>query len=136
LARQSGGGFESPENAMKHCLIVDDSRVTRKVARKILEDLEFTIEEAEEGGAALELCRRSMPDAVLLDGHMPNMSGIEFLRALRREAGGAKPIVVLCTTENDIAYITEAIGAGANEYVLKPFNREIVQAKFTEAGLL
>jgi two-component system chemotaxis response regulator CheY len=121
---------------MKQCLIVDDSRVIRKVARRILEDLRFETDEAEDGAAALDICRRSMPDAILLDWNMPNMSGIEFLRTLRSEPGGGKPVVVFCTTENDIAHITEAIGAGANEYVLKPFNSEIVLAKFTEAGLM
>ncbi len=121
---------------MKQCLIVDDSRVIRKIARKILEDLKFGIDEAEDGSAALELCRRKMPDAILLDWNMPNMSGIEFLRALRREPSGAKPVVVFCTTENDIAHITEAIGAGANEYLMKPFDRDIVQAKFAEVGLM
>jgi len=121
---------------MKQCLIVDDSRVIRKVARRILEELKFGIDEAEDGLDALEICRRKMPDAILLDWNMPNMSGIEFLRALRREPSGGKPIVVFCTTENDIAHITEAIGAGANEYIMKPFDKDIVEAKFAEAGLM
>jgi two-component system chemotaxis response regulator CheY len=121
---------------MKQCLIVDDSRVIRKVARRILEELKFGIDEAEDGSDALEICRRKMPDAILLDWNMPNMSGIEFLRALRREPSGGKPIVVFCTTENDIAHITEAIGAGANEYIMKPFDKDIVEAKFVEAGLM
>ena len=117
---------------MKNCLIVDDSRVVRKVARRILEELKFGVD----GRAALEACRRRMPDAILLDWNMPNMSGIEFLRVLRREPSGGKPIVVFCTTENDIAHITEAIGAGANEYLMKPYDKEIVEAKFAEAGLM
>jgi two-component system, chemotaxis family, chemotaxis protein CheY len=121
---------------MKKCLIVDDSRVIRKVARKILEELEFGVEEAEDGSAALEICRRKMPDAVLLDWSMPAMSGIEFLRALRREPSGGKPVVVYCTSENDVDMITEAMGSGANEYILKPFDRETVKATFTEAGLV
>ena len=121
---------------MKQCLIVDDSRVIRKVARRILEELKFGIDEAEDGAEALEICRRQMPDAILLDWNMPNMSGIEFLRVLRREPSGSKPIVVFCTTENDVAHITEAIGAGANEYIMKPFDKDIVEAKFAEAGLM
>jgi two-component system chemotaxis response regulator CheY len=121
---------------MKQCLIVDDSRVIRKIARHILEELKFTIEEAEDGASALELCRSKMPEAILLDSHMPNLSSVEFLRTLRREPSGDKPVIILCTTENDVAYITEAIGAGANEYLIKPFDRDLVQAKFEEAGLL
>ncbi len=121
---------------MKQCLVVDDSRVIRKVARQILTELEFEIAEAGDGKEALEYCRKSMPDAILLDWNMPVMSGIEFLRALRSEAGGQAPIVVFCTTENDIKHITEAISAGANEYIMKPFDREIIEAKFSEVGLV
>ncbi|MCY1704873.1 response regulator [Pannonibacter sp. SL95] len=121
---------------MKQCLVVDDSSVIRKVARRILEDLQFQITEAEDGQQALDACRNSMPDAILLDWNMPVMDGLEFLTSLRREPGGEKPIVVFCTTENDVAHIARAIRAGANEYIMKPFDREIVEAKFQEVGLI
>ena len=121
---------------MKKCLIIDDSRVIRKVARKILEEMQFGVDEAEDGGAALEICRRKMPDAILLDWNMPTVSGVDFLRSLRREPSGGKPIVVYCITENDLEVITEAMGAGANEYIMKPFDRESIIATFTEAGLV
>jgi len=121
---------------MKTCLVVDDSSVIRKVARRILERLEFEIAEAEDGEQALEACRASMPDAVLLDWNMPKMDGYEFLRALRRLPGGDKPKVVSCTTENDVAHIARALHAGANEYIMKPFDKEIVEAKFQEVGLI
>lgn len=121
---------------MKTCLIVDDSKVIRMVARRIVQELGFATEEAGDGKAALEACARSMPDAILLDWNMPVMNGIEFLRELRRRPGGGKPVVVMCTTENDVAHIEEAIRAGGNEYVMKPFDNEILQAKFAMAGLL
>lgn len=121
---------------MKQCLIVDDSKVVRMVARKILEGLNFEIEEAENGQVAIDACRRQMPDAILLDWNMPIMNGIEFLRDLRKMDGGGAPVVVFCTTENDIAHIREAIGAGANEYIMKPFDSEIIEAKFAQAGLI
>ncbi len=121
---------------MKECLVVDDSTVIRKVARRILEDMNFAISEAEDGQQALERCREQMPDAVLLDWNMPVMDGMEFLLSLRREQGGDKPVVVFCTTENDINHISQAISAGANEYIMKPFDKEILEAKFLEAGLL
>lgn len=121
---------------MKHCLVVDDSSVIRKVARRILEDLDFKITQAEDGQQALSVCRQTMPDAILLDWNMPVMDGLEFLTALRREDGGEEPIVVFCTTENDVAHIARAIRAGANEYIMKPFDREIVEAKFQEVGLI
>ena len=121
---------------MKSCLIVDDSKVIRMVARKILEDLNFDIEEAEDGQQALNACLKSMPDAILLDWNMPVMSGIDFLKELRRTNGGEAPVVVFCTTENDMGHIQEAIGAGANEYIMKPFDSDIIQAKFSQVGLL
>jgi two-component system, chemotaxis family, chemotaxis protein CheY len=121
---------------MRTCLVVDDSRVIRKVARRILEDLRFHVEEAGDGLEALTLCRKAMPEAVLLDWNMPVMSGIDFLRALRKERGGEAPIVVFCTTENDVDHISEAIKAGANEYIMKPFDGDILHSKFVEAGLL
>ncbi len=121
---------------MKTCLIVDDSKVIRMVAKKILQDLEFETQEAADGQEALDACKASMPEAVLLDWNMPVMSGIDYLRELRTLPGGDKPVVVFCTTENDIEHIQEAIEAGANEYIMKPFDSEIIQAKFTQVGLL
>jgi len=121
---------------MKECLVVDDSTVIRKVARRILEDMDFAISEAEDGQKALDRCRQQMPDAVLLDWNMPVMDGLEFLVALRKEHGGERPVVVFCTTENDINHISQAISAGANEYIMKPFDKEILEAKFLEVGLL
>jgi two-component system chemotaxis response regulator CheY len=121
---------------MKTCMIVDDSSVIRKVARRILEGLEFQITEAENGEEAIETCRRQLPDAILLDWNMPKMDGYDFLRVLRRLPGGDKPKVVFCTTENDVAHIARALHAGANEYIMKPFDKDIVEAKFQEVGLL
>ncbi len=94
---------------MKTCLVVDDSSVIRKVARRILEGLDFKITEAEDGQQAIEQCRGGMPDAVLLDWNMPEMDGYDFLKALRRMPGGDAPKVVFCTTENDVAHIARAL---------------------------
>lgn len=121
---------------MKSCLVVDDSRVVRRVARQIVEDLGLVCIEAEDGQQALDKCKESMPEAILLDWNMPVMNGIEFLKALRQEPGGDAPIVVFCTTENDMSKITEALSAGANEYIMKPFDSEIITAKFEQVGIL
>lgn len=121
---------------MKTCLLVDDSRVIRKVARRILEDLEFECREAGDGAEALKACREAMPDLVLLDWNMPVMNGLDFLRTLRKEPGGEHPAVVFCTTENDMAHITEALRTGADEYVMKPFDAEIIASKLAEVGLV
>lgn len=121
---------------MRTCLIVDDSSVIRKVARRIIEGLDFEIIEAENGEKALDQCREALPDAVLLDWNMPVMDGYEFLKNLRRMPGGERPKVVFCTTENDVAHIARALHAGANEYIMKPFDKEIMSAKFHEVGLI
>ncbi len=121
---------------MKYGLVVDDSRVIRKVARKILEDLQLETDEAADGLAALEACRRKMPDLILLDGQMPKMTGVEFLKTLRREEHGDRPKIVFCLTEAHIGYIAEAMAAGANDYVIKPFDRASLQAKLLEVGLV
>ena len=121
---------------MKSCLVVDDSRVVRKVARRIVEDLGFECHEAEDGQKAYEACEQAMPDAILLDWNMPVMNGIEFLEKLRAMDNGDQPKVVFCTTENDMSHIQAAIQKGANEYIMKPFDREIVEAKFQEVGLI
>ena len=121
---------------MKTCLVVDDSSVIRKVARRILEGLDFQISEAEDGEKALEVCKRGLPDAILLDWNMPVMDGIDFLRRLRKEPEGHVPIVVFCTVENDLEHITTALEAGADEYIMKPFDGDILEAKFIQAGLV
>jgi two-component system chemotaxis response regulator CheY len=119
---------------MKSCLIVDDSSVVRKVARRILEGMDFVVEEAEDGQDAYEKCKREMPDAILLDWNMPIMSGLEFLKLLRAYVGGEKPYVVYCTVENDIGHIAQALKAGANDYMMKPFDRTLIESKFEEAA--
>jgi two-component system chemotaxis response regulator CheY len=121
---------------MKRCLIVDDSKVIRMVARRILEGFNFEIDEAADGQKAVEACQKQMPDAILLDWNMPVMTGIEFLRKLRSMDHGTDPVVVFCTTENDLSHIQEAISAGANEYIMKPYDSEIIQANFSQVGLL
>ena len=121
---------------MKKCLVVDDSSIVRKIARSILEELDFQIVEAENGEEALDVCKQGLPEAILLDWNMPVMDGYEFLGNLRRLPGGNQPKVVFCTTENGITHITRALHAGANEYFMKPFDKHIVAAKFQEVGLI
>ena len=120
---------------MKSCLVVDDSKVIRKVARHILETLNFSVDEAEDGREALSRCEESMPDVVLLDWNMPVMGGMDFLKALRQANYAVQPKVVFCTTENDAAHIRAAIEAGADEYVMKPFDRETLESKLQIVGV-
>ncbi len=118
------------------CLVVDDSRVVRKVARRILEGQGFRVVEAQDGREALDSCRAAMPGCVLLDWNMPVMDGLEFLQALRAEFGPDNPPVVFCTTENDVTHIELAITSGAQEFIMKPFDEDILVGKFAQVGLL
>jgi two-component system chemotaxis response regulator CheY len=118
------------------CLVVDDSRVVRRAARRMLEAEGFVVEEAEDGAKALERCRAGLPRAVLLDWNMPVMDGITFLRHLRAEFGPDHPVVVLCTTESEVDRIVTALSEGAQEYMMKPFDEAILHDKLVLAGLL
>ena len=120
---------------MKTCLVVDDSRVIRKVARHILEDLGFVVAEAGDGADALDVCRAAMPDAILLEWRLPVMSGHEFLERLRLEPGGDAPKVIFCSSETSLAHIREALEAGADEYIMKPFDADIMVGKLAAAGV-
>jgi two-component system, chemotaxis family, chemotaxis protein CheY len=122
------------EAFLKQCLVVDDSRVIRKVACRILEKLKFEAKEADSAQAALAACREDMPDAILLDAKVAQPT--DFLRHLRKEKDGKRPVVVLCTSEKDEARITAALGAGANDYLMKPFDFEALKEKLTEVGLI
>jgi two-component system, chemotaxis family, chemotaxis protein CheY len=118
------------------CLVVDDSRVVRKVARRILEAHGYVVDEAVDGQQALNACRLQLPDCVLLDWNMPVMNGLDFLKQLRAEYGPDNPPVVFCTTETDMSSIEQAILNGAQEYIMKPFDEEILVGKFAQVGLL
>lgn len=118
------------------CLVVDDSRVVRKAARRILERHGFAVREAEHGQAALEACREALPRLVLLDWNMPVMDGLSFLKAARAEFGPDEPVIMLCTTESELERIVTALAAGAQEYIMKPFDDEIVTGKLMQLGLL
>ena len=121
---------------MTRMLVVDDSSVIRKVARRIFEGLSLQTVEAENGLAALELCAADMPDGILLDWNMPVMDGYAFLKELRKSVGGHKPKVLFCTTENDITHMTKAMHAGADEVMMKPFDRDILKNKLEQVGLI
>ena len=121
---------------MKNCLVVDDSRVIRTVARRILEDLSYSVEEAEDGMEGLRACREKMPDLIFLDWNLPSMKGLDFVKSVRGQADGGHPVILFGTTESDPADIAAAMAAGANEYVLKPFDGAAVRAKLADIGVM
>ncbi len=120
---------------MKIFLLIDDSPVIRKVANRILTDMGFVVVEAADGFEALEKCRYNMPDAVLVDWDTPNMSGIEFLEQFYTIDGAKEARAIYCTSEIMVSDMTKAKRAGANAFMMKPFNRKILQTKLKEAGI-
>lgn len=120
---------------MKIFLIVDDSPVIRKVANRILSDMGFVVVEAADGFEALEKCRYNMPDAILIDWDTPGMSGIEFLEQFTMIEGAQDTRVIYCTSEIMVSDMTKAKRAGANAFMMKPFNRKILSTKLEEAGI-
>lgn len=118
------------------CLIVDDSRIIRKVARRIVEGLGYEVDEAADGAEALAYCSGAMPDVLLIDWNMPVMDGLSFLRRLRELPGGDRPKALFCTIETRPERIAEALAAGADDYVMKPFDGEILQSKLAEVGAI
>ena len=118
------------------CRWVDDSPLARQVGREIVESLGFRCLEAEDGQEALRSCRAEMPHVVLLDWNMPVMTGYDFLLALRGLPQGGEPVIIFCTTETERPQIVKAMQAGADEYIMKPFDKSILHDKFVQTGLL
>lgn len=121
---------------MSTCLIVDDSKVVRKLVKSIVENLSFETMEAGDGKEAISKCKEKMPEVILLDWNMPVMDGMGFLGAFKSEFSGAGTVIIFCTTENEVGRIQEALDAGAHEYVMKPFDSEIIKNKFIQTGVL
>lgn len=119
------------------CLIVEDSAVVRKAIRRIIQDFSFDeIHETENGLEALDFCKKGFPNVIILDWNMPVMNGLEFLQALRKLEDGHKPKVIFCTTENTLSHIQKALMAGADEYIMKPFDKSIIQEKLEQVGII
>lgn len=121
---------------MAICLVVDDSKVVRKLERRIMEGLGFEVAEAEDGQKAFEYCQAQQPALILLDWHMPVMDGIEFIKKLRAMPDGTTPKVIFCTTESELNNIMQALSFGADEYVMKPFDADIIKGKLQQISML
>jgi two-component system chemotaxis response regulator CheY len=108
----------------------------RKIAARMVDGTGLRVREAGDGAEALAACIHAMPDAILLDWNMPVMNGPEFLKALRATPGGAAPKVVFCTTESDMEKIAEVLSLGADEFIMKPYDIDILRSKLAYVGVL
>lgn len=124
----------APAATARTCLIVDDSRVIRKVSSKIALSLGYVPVEAQDGHEALARCKQSMPDLVLTDWNMPEMDGIEFVTKLRAIPTPREPVVVFCTSNREAKDIHDGIAAGADDYIVKPFDEAALKAKLEKLG--
>ncbi|MFK5977871.1 MAG: response regulator [Rhizobiaceae bacterium] len=120
---------------MQVIMVVDDSPVIRKVADRLLRDMGFVVVEAGDGNEAMSLCSHKMPDAILVDWDLPSMSGTEFIQEFRALDGADKVKILYCTSEIMVAEMTRAKRAGANGFLMKPFDRNILDTKLREVGL-
>jgi two-component system chemotaxis response regulator CheY len=121
---------------MKNCLIVDDSNSIRKVTARILEALDFKVVEADNESSALGTCEAEMPDCVIVDWQVPDMDSLRFLKMLRGMRDGDRPKIVYCLSENDPMTVAKAVRHGADGYLLKPFDRDLLKSSFAAVGLL
>jgi two-component system chemotaxis response regulator CheY len=116
---------------MKRCMFVDDSAVIRRVAKRILGGANMLVIEAACGIEALDMCRAEMPDIIVVDNHLPDMGTVDFIRQVVHMNAYRKPYVMICLTELDVATIMRAKRAGAQGYLLKPFDREQLLERFS-----
>lgn len=121
---------------MKTCLIVEDSDVIREIAMRILKDLSIEPKECENAAVALDACRQAKPDVVLLDWDLPQLGALDFLRGAAEFPQDERPAIILCATENDPQQFALAKAAGAAHHVLKPFDRQTIEAKLAEIGVI
>lgn len=117
---------------MLHCFVIDNSEIVRKYTRLIFESLSFRVSEADGPLAAMERLRSKSPDYILVDWRMPGVNSIEFIGKLRTLPLDQRPYIIYVVTENDALDIQRALAHGADTYLTKPFNREIIEMKLLE----
>lgn len=121
---------------MKTCLVVDDSAVIRKVAKRILEGMKLSVIEAEDGAQAIAACERQIPDVAIVDAFMAEMDGYEVVRSLRRMPDGGQAKILVSIVESDVGTIAKVLHAGGDTFLMKPFTSELLREKLEEVGIL
>ena len=123
---------------MSKALVVDDSKTIRIILGRILKDLGYEVCEAGNGKEALKVMesQKAAVNLVLADWNMPEMNGLELLKQLRQDPDLASLKVIMVTTETELDHVVSALEAGANEYVMKPFTRDILREKLELVGIL
>lgn len=123
----------------RRCLIIDPSSMVRRVAARIIRELGLEALDAKTGQEALDLCADRMPEAIMIDWSLPDMQADQFLKELDgilARSNSARPTVIFCSGERKVSRIVDALKAGADEYIMKPFDSDIIRSKFVLAGLI
>jgi len=105
------------------CMFVDASSVVRRVAKRILATPDMTVFESGSGAEAVEMCRQTMPHVIVVSTNLPDMSAVDLIRQIRAIDGPAAPKLLISLVEMDVGAIMRARRAGADGYLLKPFDR-------------
>ena len=114
---------------MPKCLIADDSKIMRMLLRKIMENFGFEVSEAEDGEEVLEECLNTQPDLIVSDWSLPMIDGIDVLYKIRGDRKIKQPRFMFCSYVNDAAIIRQAIDGGADDFIMRPFDEDIIGSK-------
>jgi two-component system, chemotaxis family, chemotaxis protein CheY len=120
---------------MKRCIVADDSAVIRKVARRILEQQAFEVQDAADGRDVVTACSTAMPDAILLDWSLPDQDSLDVMRAIRAMPQGDKPKIIYCMLDFDPVQANRARQIGATDIMMKPFDKATLVGKMRDSGL-
>jgi len=118
-----------------HALVLDDSKPIRLILTDILLGIGFTVIEAANGLEAMEVIKKEKVDLALVDWNMPDMNGYEFIQEVRKDNAYKNMLMMMVSTETSISKVAEALEAGANEYIMKPFNKEMILEKLALMGI-
>lgn len=121
---------------MARCIIADDSKVIRMLLSRIMTNFGFEVTEVEDGEELLDICQNAQPELVITDWELPAMDGIDVLYKIRGNARLRQPKFIFCSSSNDVSKAQEALDGGADDYIFRPFDEEIIATKLTILGLL
>lgn len=121
---------------MPQCLIADDSKVIRMILSKIMNNMKYDVIEAEDGEEVVELCETKEPDLIIMDTKLPILDGIDAMYKIREMQKIKQPKIIFCSSIADPERIREALDGGADDYIMKPFDEEIILSKMEILNLV
>ena len=114
---------------MASCIVADDSKIMRMLLTKIMENFGYVVSEAEDGEDLLEQCAKEMPDLIVCDWNMPLIEGIDLLLKIRTDKKVKQPVFIFCSYIKDAEVIKQALNAGADDFIMRPFDEDIIASK-------